>query len=54
MELLPFQIKGQITLIFTCIDITEDCVLYLYDKLHEKDCFFKEIIRNEWMNKSYD
>jgi hypothetical protein len=36
MELLPFQIKGQITIIFTCIDITEDCVLYLYDKLHEK------------------
>jgi len=36
MELLPFQIKGQMTLIFTCIDITEDISLYLYDKLHEK------------------
>lgn len=36
MELLPFQIKGQMTIIFTCIDITEDISLYLYDKLHEK------------------
>ncbi len=36
MEFLPFQIKGQITIMFTCIDITEDCILYLHDKLHEK------------------
>jgi hypothetical protein len=36
MELIPFQIKGQITIIFTCADITEDCILYLHDILHEK------------------
>ena len=36
MELIPFRVKGQCTFIFKCFDITEPCIIYLYDDSKKK------------------